>query len=367
MDAVVSFETLEHLPNPDLLLQEFARVIKPGGLFIGSVPNLWIDENGCNPVPYHFHVYDHAQFRDQVARHFEWRALFRQNAGGGWKRPQPRTLRLIQTGLPSAADQADAEWWLAVATKRICNQSAVAQELIPAAGAAPIPTPPEPMTSAIGRRPICLATNYLLMTESTRRMWEELGWQLEQQGVQLVLLSTILPEQPFAFPVYQIPYYMRNYAEWFPQWAFAGDVSVSPRELELLRADISRLPGQYPLPEAVAGLSAYRLFAGELLRSLQPGFVLLADNMLCQTALLQRMCWDLGIPVQIYERGLLPETLMIESRGVQSLSDLRTNWLAHDIPDSARDESAYGRLRDYYLARKPQKYAQPDFAGGGSG
>jgi ubiquinone/menaquinone biosynthesis C-methylase UbiE len=115
-DAVVSFETLEHLPNPDRLLQEFNRVLKPGGLFIGSVPNLWIDEHGHNPVPYHLHIYDHDQFQEQIAKHFRWQALYRQNAGGGWKRPQPRTLALIE-GTPTAADLQDAEWWISVACK----------------------------------------------------------------------------------------------------------------------------------------------------------------------------------------------------------------------------------------------------------
>ena len=117
VDVVVSFETLEHLPNPEALLREFSRVLKPGGVFIGSVPNLWIDEKGRNPVPYHYHVYDHAQLHEQIARHFEWLLLYRQNAGGGWKRPQPRLLRVIPGLTPSEEDLRDAEWWIAVARK----------------------------------------------------------------------------------------------------------------------------------------------------------------------------------------------------------------------------------------------------------
>ena len=117
IDLVVSFETLEHLPNPDLLLREFARVLKPGGLFIGSVPNLWIDEQGRNPVPYHYHIYDHPQFHDQIARYFTWLGLYRENAGGGWKRPQPRLLRPIPDCTPTDQDCRDAEWWIAIAGK----------------------------------------------------------------------------------------------------------------------------------------------------------------------------------------------------------------------------------------------------------
>ena len=40
-DAVVAGETLEHLPFPSLFLAEVRRVLLPGGLFVGSVPNAY--------------------------------------------------------------------------------------------------------------------------------------------------------------------------------------------------------------------------------------------------------------------------------------------------------------------------------------
>lgn len=38
-DVVVSMETIEHLPRPDVFLGECRRCLRPGGLFIGSTPN----------------------------------------------------------------------------------------------------------------------------------------------------------------------------------------------------------------------------------------------------------------------------------------------------------------------------------------
>lgn len=117
VDLVVSFDTLERMPNPERLLQEFRRVLRPGGTLVSSVPNLWLDEQGRNPVPSHLHVYDLEQFLAQMDRYFEWRSLYRQNAGGAWKRPQARLLRSISALSPSEAECRDAEWWVGVAVK----------------------------------------------------------------------------------------------------------------------------------------------------------------------------------------------------------------------------------------------------------
>jgi SAM-dependent methyltransferase len=42
-DAVVSFETIEHVPDPGRFVADCARVLKPGGVFLVSTPNreLW--------------------------------------------------------------------------------------------------------------------------------------------------------------------------------------------------------------------------------------------------------------------------------------------------------------------------------------
>ena len=39
IDTVICTETLEHLPQPERATAEFARVLKPGGRLIGSVPH----------------------------------------------------------------------------------------------------------------------------------------------------------------------------------------------------------------------------------------------------------------------------------------------------------------------------------------
>jgi SAM-dependent methyltransferase len=53
-DSVVSFETIEHVADPERFVAECARVLKPGGVFIVSTPNreLW-SPRSARPVQRH--------------------------------------------------------------------------------------------------------------------------------------------------------------------------------------------------------------------------------------------------------------------------------------------------------------------------
>ena len=44
-DAVVAAEVMEHLYYPEIIAQKVANVLKPGGIFIGSVPNAYNVKN----------------------------------------------------------------------------------------------------------------------------------------------------------------------------------------------------------------------------------------------------------------------------------------------------------------------------------
>jgi ubiquinone/menaquinone biosynthesis C-methylase UbiE/glycosyltransferase involved in cell wall biosynthesis len=121
---VVSFETIEHLKAPELFLQEVRRVLKPGGTFIGSVPNMWVDETGKDPNPWHFHVFDFAKLAELCQQFLFLKDVHRQTAGGGMKLPQsPRQLQRVN--LPVTSGLEEAEWWIVAATKAEFSASEV--------------------------------------------------------------------------------------------------------------------------------------------------------------------------------------------------------------------------------------------------
>lgn len=110
-DLVVSFETIEHVPDDQALLREFARILKPGGRLVCSTPNLW----PLAIAPHHVREYDRQDFLNALQPHFEVLELFNQNSGTAFEfnRQQPR-------GIVPTTDENQhlAECFLAVCVRR---------------------------------------------------------------------------------------------------------------------------------------------------------------------------------------------------------------------------------------------------------
>ncbi len=106
VDLVVSFETIEHVPDDRAMLEELRRVLRPGGRLVVSTPNNW-------PVdisPFHVRTYDEAAFRTMLSESFTVLAMYGQwppSAG------QPGRIALL-----NEMDQSSPECLVAVCDAR---------------------------------------------------------------------------------------------------------------------------------------------------------------------------------------------------------------------------------------------------------
>lgn len=74
-DTVVSFETIEHLEDPDRFLGAVRRSLTHGGIFIWSIPRM-IDND------YHRHLYEFCAASKLISRHFPNTLFLRQDRNG---------------------------------------------------------------------------------------------------------------------------------------------------------------------------------------------------------------------------------------------------------------------------------------------
>ena len=62
-DVVVAGEVIEHLPYPEITISEISRILKPDGLFIGSVPNSYHLKNRLRVLKGRLIDYDQTHLR----------------------------------------------------------------------------------------------------------------------------------------------------------------------------------------------------------------------------------------------------------------------------------------------------------------
>ena len=83
-DTVVSFETLEHIPDQELFLAEIQRVLRPDGLLIISTPDTEIYSGpGTSVNPFHVRELTRAEFESLLQCSFSNVIISRQRAFSG--------------------------------------------------------------------------------------------------------------------------------------------------------------------------------------------------------------------------------------------------------------------------------------------
>jgi 2-polyprenyl-3-methyl-5-hydroxy-6-metoxy-1,4-benzoquinol methylase len=81
MDVIVSFETIEHIPNPGLFLDECGRVLVPGGRLVISTPNKDVYSGWGQPTnPHHCSEMTEEEFASALRTRFHKIKLYSQRA-----------------------------------------------------------------------------------------------------------------------------------------------------------------------------------------------------------------------------------------------------------------------------------------------
>lgn len=75
-DLIVSFETIEHVPDPEVVLDEFRRVLRPDGLLALSTPNRDVYPSGN---PFHLRELTPSELEAELAKRFKSFRLRRQH------------------------------------------------------------------------------------------------------------------------------------------------------------------------------------------------------------------------------------------------------------------------------------------------
>lgn len=110
VDVVVSFETIEHVPDDKKLIAEFSRILRPEGLLVISTPNQWPLEI----APHHVREYDRQSFEAVLQPDFQIESLWNQNSGSAFEFNRNQERGIIPT---LESNEKNAECYLAVARK----------------------------------------------------------------------------------------------------------------------------------------------------------------------------------------------------------------------------------------------------------
>jgi len=78
-DSVLCTQVLEHIPNPEQVMNEFHRVLRPGGTLIVTTPQTW----GLHGEPYDYYRYTRCGLA-YLARSAGFEVVRLQSRGGFW-------------------------------------------------------------------------------------------------------------------------------------------------------------------------------------------------------------------------------------------------------------------------------------------
>ncbi len=203
---------------------------------------------------------------------------------------------------------------------------------------------------------LAIATSYELLGPKQVERWNRFGDELLKRGTQLFLMSTN-PKAGLTIPNMQIPYGLSEFnALNLKPSSVTGEKNLLDIEEFWVR--------QFNRKAASSGLAKCRRFYEDLLDRLEPDVVSIWNTQLPQGRIFQLLCEEQDIPVFTIERGLLPDTLLLDRARIHSASELSNSLIHSSVMRSYRaNVEIVSQYREYYQRNKPAKYGKGDPTG----
>lgn len=168
---------------------------------------------------------------------------------------------------------------------------------------------------------ICLVSCFLPVDEQLSAVCARFAELLAEQGHQLVLLTNDEPGR-LSVPAVQVPFELRGFLELVPS-QLSVEAPLDESDRMLIERDRSwNESADYPVVQAEAGLEACRRFFQEFIGELRPVAACVWGDSLPQSVVLRHVLERCQVPAFVLERGLLPDTFMLEAKGNGSDSGL---------------------------------------------
>jgi ubiquinone/menaquinone biosynthesis C-methylase UbiE len=100
-DRITSFETIEHLANQELLIQQFKRILKPEGVLIISCPNQAFSDLVERNNPFHTKEFYPMEFLDFLQKHYSQVEVYGQTRVQGISKSVKMARKILGPIVPT--------------------------------------------------------------------------------------------------------------------------------------------------------------------------------------------------------------------------------------------------------------------------
>lgn len=208
---------------------------------------------------------------------------------------------------------------------------------------------------------ICLVSCTLPMDNKMVTVWNQMNEELLKNNYKLFLLTTSV-HKDLKCEHLNIPFSLDEFYELSIDVTIGIDteekvtaLELTQRELEWFNKDDQKWEKHF------TGYFKCKSFYRSIINSLNPSIIVAWQNSLPQSNILKRLGEEYSIPSFILERGMLPDTFMLESWGNVALSDLINSHAVRNSILYNNDNSSFVDIQKYYINNKPAKYNQKSY------